>query len=137
MQTKKLLWLEFFFSSARTVFAYFEVTPHLTIVSLRKMTVERGGQQSVNLCVTNKTGLSLACFFRDLHLTVFWSCTKRSVAVKVKFNERFFQTKCLLHPLRKVCHLLIPLQPCCVGTLMATFPIFPPKVSERRTQQSL
>ena len=84
-------------------------------------------------------GAFTCMFFRDLHLTAFWSCTKRSVAVKVKFNERFFQTKTLSRLLRKVCLLLIPLHAALLRrlTLMATFPIFPPKVSEWRTQQNL
>lgn len=136
MQTKKLLWLEFFFSSARTVFAYFEVTQHLAIVHLCKKTTEEDSRAFV----CDKCDGTFTCvFFLDLHLTVVWSSTKRSVAVKVKFNERFFQTKCLSRLLRKVCLLLIPLHAALLHrlTLMATFPIFPPKVSEWRTQQNL
>ena len=43
------------------------------------------------LCVTNVTGLLIACFV-VIDINVFWSFTKRSVKRKLKFSSKIIVT---------------------------------------------
>ena len=54
------------------------------------------------LCVTNVTGLLIACFV-VIDINVFWSFTERSVKRKLKFGGMFFQAKLLSRLSHRVC----------------------------------
>ena len=76
------------------------------LMSLRDRTAERRGVTVKRLCVTNVTGLLLACFVMIFsYINGFWSFTKRYVWRRVKFGKNFFQTKLLSHLSHRVCHL--------------------------------
>ena len=67
-------------SSSSSSSVVLDTTTMKTLMSLRDRTAERKGVTVKRLCVTNVTGLLLACFVMIFtYINVFWSFTKRSV----------------------------------------------------------
>ena len=67
-------------SSSSSSIVVLDTTRMKILMSLRDRTAERKGVTVKRLCVTNVTGLLLACFVMIFtYINVFWSFTKRSV----------------------------------------------------------
>ena len=67
-------------SSSSSSSVVLDTTTMKTLMSLRDRTAERKGVTVKRLCVTNVTGLLLACFVMIFtYINVCWSFTKRSV----------------------------------------------------------
>ena len=67
-------------SSSSSSSVVLDTTTMKTLMSLRNRTAERKGVTVKRLCVTNVTGLLLACFVMIFtYINVCWSFTKRSV----------------------------------------------------------
>ena len=90
--TVRWRWLDIghkFFS----VFLWTEAKWWSIIVSLRNRTAGRKGRQNAHVWQTWQGNSLHVLSWSSLNINVFWSFTKRSVWIKVKFGGRYFSNK--------------------------------------------